>query len=108
MMVSLLRTRYLAKNIAQVCSEPIVGYKCSAKRTPHANPFLQESSVPRITPENHGDFLIDTSKAHTPNWGAKNMSRFKDGDPFLIKLKEIDHDLRKFDDLLSKSNKAKR
>ena len=32
----------------------------------------------------------------------------EDGDPFLIRLKEIDRDLRKFDDLLSKSDEAER
>ena len=60
-------TKYetLAKNVAQACSKPTAGYECSAKSTPHVDPFLQESGVPGITPKNHGDFLIDTSSSYT-------------------------------------------
>ena len=94
-----------AKNVAQAYSEPTIGYECSAKSTPHVNLFLPESGIPGITPVNHGDFL-DKLKAHKLSWGPKNTSQLKDGDPFLIKLKETARDLQKFDDLLSKSDEA--
>lgn len=41
----------LAKNVAQACSKPTAGYECSAKSTPHVDPFLQESGVPGLLPK---------------------------------------------------------
>lgn len=46
------------------------------------------------------------SKAHTPSQGAKNTGQLEEGNSFLIRLKEIDRDLQKFDVPLSKSDEA--
>ena len=46
------------------------------------------------------------SKAHTPRQGAKNTGQLEEGNSFLIRLKEIDRDLQKFDVPLSKSDEA--
>lgn len=54
--------------------------------------------------EKHGNTLSSLMR----DLGPKNPSMFADGDPFLVKLQEIDRGLRKFDNLLSdKSGNSK-
>ena len=54
--------------------------------------------------ENHG--YSSSSLMH--DLGPKNPGTFANGDPFLVKLQEIDWDLRKFDNSLSdKSRNSK-
>ena len=50
--------------------------------------------------ENHGE----SSSRLMCDLGPKNLDTFADGDPFLVKLQEIDRDLGKFDNLSSEKS----
>lgn len=86
------------------------------------DPHLNQSTIPAVSfhkgfngasigvlsvvnvGEKHGDTL--SSLMH--DLGPKNPGMFVDGDPFLVKLQEIDRGLRKFDNSLSdKSGNSK-
>ena len=63
---------------------------------------FDEVILGKYKPETEGGNHGESSSSARCHIATINLGTFADGDPFLVKLQEIDCDLRKFDRLLGK------
>ena len=70
---------------------------------PTVAPFLSRCVSPLVSTLNSvivGATQFDLPSEPNPKENPKNSRAYTDGDPFLVKLYEIDYDLRRFDKVL--------